>query len=316
MTDRSDRVHDERGAIAGETRAIPFIFRIDVEPDVRHIDRFRPLPWSGFERAAKGIESIRERLAAATGSPAHFVWLLRMDPQIGETYGTAEWVAEGYSSFFKTMIDRGDDIGVHPHTFRWTQQQRWVTDFNNQDWVDYCVRVSFEAYRRTFDRECEVVAFGDRWLNNATVRLLEELGTKYDLTVEPGLPTWPRSKSEGLSTDDSPAFTNTPRRPYRPAAQDFRIADADRRDGMWMLPLTTARVPRDPLKRVFDALRRIPPETKGHMTLNPSLRPSWFRAVLESALQRPTSWTTSPVTGAARSPPTRPAGSRAKARAP
>jgi hypothetical protein len=267
-------------------RPLPFVFRVDVEPDLRLVDRFRPVPWSGFERGVRALQSLRERARAATGSPARFTWLARMDPQVGDTYGNLEWAAEHYSSNFEDIAAQGDAIGLHVHTQRWTQQQRWCSDYR-QDWVDYCVRASFDAYRRAFGRDCEVHAFGDRWLNDATVRLLESLGVRFDLTVEPDQPRVARSRFGGLSTEDTPANTGAPRHPYRPSSSNFCAHDPARQDGMWMLPLTTAQLPRDPLRRLYDRLRRRPPAAAGHSTLNPSLPPASFRAVLESALLRP-----------------------------
>ena len=55
---------------------------IDVEPDDPEFAPGLRAPWAGFEACVDLFGQIRERLAAATGTPVHFTWFLRMDPQV------------------------------------------------------------------------------------------------------------------------------------------------------------------------------------------------------------------------------------------
>lgn len=267
-------------------RPVPFIFRIDVEPDERHVDRFNPLPWEGFERAFELLRSTREHIAAATGSPAHFVWLLRMDPQVAETHGAPQWVAERYGSHMRTLADDGDEIGLHTHAFRWLKErQRWGTDHADQAWVEHCVRMSFTAYQDAFGRQCTVFSFGDRWMSDATVHLLEALGVQFDLTVEPGHLASPSARSDDTGT--LPAYTDVPRHPYRPSYEDFRKAEPSRRQGIWMIPLVAESFPRGWVRRLYGGLRRRGGGAHKQVTLNPILDPGSFRSIVERALLRP-----------------------------
>jgi hypothetical protein len=88
-------------------------------------------------------------------------------------------------------------------------------------------------------------------MNNATINLLESLGARFDLTVEPGIKPAPALVLEELHTGSLPDYTVTPRRPYRPAREDFRKASATADRQLWMIPLSTGR----PLGR-FAGLKR------------------------------------------------------------
>jgi len=106
----------ERGALG--TDKIPIILNIDAEPDGLFIDRERPLPWRGYERSAEYLQRLRSRIASVTGSPAHFTWLVRLDPQIAETYGSAEWPLMRYGDRLSADEAIGDELGVHIHPYR------------------------------------------------------------------------------------------------------------------------------------------------------------------------------------------------------
>ena len=86
----------------------PVVVCIDVEPDPRVFDRADPPPWLGFERCLERLPQLRRRLAAITGTPAAFTWALRMDPQVEQTWGSAEWVAEAYGEALEEVVAEGD----------------------------------------------------------------------------------------------------------------------------------------------------------------------------------------------------------------
>lgn len=277
---------------------IPIVCRIDVEPDNPFMDRTRGLPWKGFERGVDSMRTLRNRIAAATGSPAHFDWQLRMDPQIAEAYGTPAWAGERYAHLLDSIAADGDEIGIHIHAFRWLAGEgQWCEDYGNQEWVDHCVGTASDAFRKVFGRTARTSSIGHRWLNNATVERLESVGIAIDLTVEPGHPfvkrelgvtfTENRRSQTGPISDDLPSYRDTPRQPYLPSKTDFRVADPARRHGMVLMPLTTGLVPRGPLLRLYDAMRRIPPGTKGHVTLAPIVKPRWFHLIVDTALRQP-----------------------------
>jgi hypothetical protein len=121
-------------------------------------------------------------------------------------------------------------------------------------------------------------------MNNATVGLLEELGVRFDLTLEPGKPASEDPDPTTPSTGGLPDLTGVPPHPYRPSLGDFRRPDPHRDRGLWMLPVTTRRL-RPPLRQA----RRLYCRLAGLQlltdvtSLSLGLRPTLFRHVLDGA---------------------------------
>src|SRR5262252_3920673 len=94
-----------------QRKKIPIIICIDVEPDGRAIDPLVRKNWFGFEETWNRLNRLRHSLAKARG-PVHFSWFLRMDPQVKQMYGTADWVFSRYPGQFVEMQKAGDEIGL------------------------------------------------------------------------------------------------------------------------------------------------------------------------------------------------------------
>jgi hypothetical protein len=221
--------------------AIPLILCIDVEPDPFLVNRADPEPWAGYEKTFAYLRDIRGRFEEATGSPVRYTWCFRMDPQVADSYGSPAWAVERFPAFVDEMHRHRDETGIHPHAYRWVRdEQRWIEDLGNQDWVDHCVEMSLDAYAAAFGRRCETFRFGNFWLNTATVNLLERRQVRYDLTVEPGLTADIRGTlAKGASTGSRLDFTRVPREPYQPSRRDLCRAAQPGSRGITMIPLTS-----------------------------------------------------------------------------
>jgi peptidoglycan/xylan/chitin deacetylase (PgdA/CDA1 family) len=223
-------------------KTIPIVLCVDVEPLARELDIIPSNNWEGFEETARVLGAMRPRFEAATGSPVHYSWFLRMDPQVAHTFGTASWVTERYADTIAKLEQAGDEIGLHTHAWRWNSAAgNWVVDHGDQRWVDYCVESSFEAYRRAFGRSCRSFRFGDHWMNDHTMRLLGSLGVQFDLTIEPGIKARTGLVSGEAHTGSLPDYSTTPRWPYQPSIRDFRKPTFAERHKLWIVPLSTAR---------------------------------------------------------------------------
>ncbi len=275
---------------------LPIILCIDVEPDERLIDARAQVDWVGFERTYDFFAELRPRLQSATGSVVHFSWFLRMDPQIAHTYGSPEWAARRYEGLFERLQAAGDELGLHTHAWRWDEgSQMWVADIGNQAWVDHCVRMAFAAFKHRFHRPSVSFRFGDRWMNDETLDLLERLGARFDLTVEPGQKEFPPEVFRERFTGSLPDYARVPLRPYRPSKDDFRKRSIWRRRGIWIIPLSAGGVegPRAArLRYVRRLARRIGIDRHRHRsrTLNLGMDSSDFCQMLDGLVniwQRP-----------------------------
>lgn len=267
---------------------LPVIMCIDVEPDARQIAPLERIDWKGFEQAYTFFRQLRPRLEDATGAHVRFSWFLRMDPQIEHTYGSASWVVSRYPEMIEQLQSDGDELGLHIHSWRWDEvKHRWIADHANQSWVEHCVRTSFDAFQRALGRPCQSFRFGDSWMNNETMRLVERLGGKFDLTIEPGHKERRRPNSGELSTGSVPDLRSVPLRPFRPSRRDFRQPDPDGGFDVNVIPLSTAKPRRPGVKRVLD----IKMMAKYHLArftgpsqLNPSINDIEFKQMIDTII--------------------------------
>lgn len=242
------------------------VLGFDVEPNGFEIPHGSPEPWTGFEQTVALMRTWRPRLERATGRPVRLSWWLRMDPQVMEVYGSPGWVADRYGAEFDELRAAGDEMGLHPHAWRWDrEQEHWVTDHADQDWLRECLRISFDAFETAFGEPCTVHRFGSHFISPGIVDYLRERGVRYDLTVEPGARRSTRVGNSEFSTGVVPDLTRTPRAPYRPDSADPTRAaragvseDGVAEAGLWMIPMTA--IDPSPLyapaRRVARRLRR------------------------------------------------------------
>jgi hypothetical protein len=253
---------------------LPILICIDVEPDYRRPHPTTVADWVGFERTVEFVQSLRPRLEAATGAPVRFSWFLRMDPQIAQIYGSADWAVTRYSQILKNLEAAGDELGLHVHAWRWNQQaQDWVGDLGDQKWVNHCINTAFEAFRSSLGRACRSFRFGDHWLNDEALGLIERSGALYDLTLEPGQSEATFLPDE-LFTGNFVDCSEIPRIPYRPDKNDFR-KPGGRRRRIWMIPVSTASTEWLPHDQCLH---------QGFVALNPAFVRQVFSGILDAIL--------------------------------
>lgn len=218
--------------------SFPVLLCIDAEPDERKVDPQLKPDWLGFEHAVDLIERLRPAMTSATGRPAHLSWFLRMDPQITHVYGHPGWAADRYRAQLNTLLANGDELGIHLHPWQWDHQRSgWTQNFADQSWVAHCVAVAFDAFEQAFGERCRAFRFGDRWMNEQTMDLIEQLGATSDSTIEPG--------QIGNDTSDEytgtfPDYTDVPRYAYWPSRRNFHAPTPTPVRDLLIVPVNSA----------------------------------------------------------------------------
>lgn len=242
-------------------KRIPVILCIDVEPDDFYVSRTDPKPWKGYEAAHPYLKALREKFESITGQAVHFCWSLRMDPQVEIAYGSPTWVIERHRDFFEEYRIEGDDLGVHVHTYRWSNHEgNWIDDCGNAEWVNKCLDISAQSYFDAFGKTCRTLRFGNFWLSTAAVNRAEELGLLFDLTIEPGLPSNLLTATKPPPTGLMPDYYRVPRAPYNPSINDFRKPTRLEDRQICMIPLTSSYLilgisPKDLARRLYRLYR-------------------------------------------------------------
>jgi len=219
-------------------RPIPVFLDVDVEHDARRPDPTAPGPFNGYEAVHRYLSELRPVLQERTGSPVRYCWCVRMDPQIAQVYGSITWIAERYGRLLEESTRAGDEIGLHPHWHRWDVDQRgWLLDLTDQSWIEDCLLSALDAFATAFGRPCRTVHLGS-WVNDRLLRLADDRGVRFDLSLRPGQRRLSTFEAGGDSRGDLPSYIGVPRHPYRPARADFRRAHAKDHLQLMTIPLT------------------------------------------------------------------------------
>ena len=228
-------------ARASEGPLIPTVLAVDVEPEPGGGTWRDPRPWLGFERWLEVMPRLRDRLERLTGAPVRFAWFVRCDPQVGDVYGDQAWAADHYAAGFERLRAAGDEIGIHPHSWRWDDAaKQWVHDNASAAWVEHVLETGFERFAVAFGQPARAHRFGSRFMNAVIVRWLATHGVRVDTTLEPGSPALRTLDAQSASTGTVPEQRSVPLEPYRPDLDNpFRPAPTDPLtpdQGLWMLP--------------------------------------------------------------------------------
>ena len=221
------------------------VFAIDVEPDAR-----KPVkddPWTGLEVTMRELSKLRLQIETLSQSPVRFNFFFRFDPQIEQVGGRRDWLLQACPKFIPWVQEHGDFTGIHPHLWRWSEPRKdWFSDFADPAWRAHCLGMSMEGYRSIFGVRPIASRVGDGWLSDEFVSLLRKEGIRYDLTMEPGVPSHPVFK-DPYASGWIPDYRRAPRIPYHPSETDF-LAPQPQRAGeaespLWVVPITTTTPP-------------------------------------------------------------------------
>jgi hypothetical protein len=183
------------------------------------------------------------------------------------------------------LLDAGDDVGLHTHSWRWSSEfERWMVD-NTDAWVRHSAESALAAYKDTFGDACRAHRFGDRFLSDDLLDVLTKAEVIVDCTLEPGFPEARGVVDGELGIGTLPDTRSAPRHPYRPAAHAFLVPDVERRDGPMLVPLTDALHVQAEWSEAANAY--LP---RGHSdVLSPIRDPAHFRNMLDRHLSDPSS---------------------------
>lgn len=264
---------------------VPILFCIDVENNDFDPARDDPTPWTHLEACFDQLGAYRCRLEQATGKSVALTWAVRADPQVAAIYGDLDWGLRTYASKWHELSAVGDDIGLHPHPQLWSEVvQGWCGGQDDAVWIEKVVRDSFEAYCRVLGRAPQTLRFGNRFMNQNISQVIESLGMRFDLTLEPGYTGRDGSLAWHRAPGRCPDYFEVPRVPYRAVADNYREPAAARGAGIWHIPMSTAPVgSAAPLSR-GPHYRAVAPSLFTYEVLHMSLSPELFRRAVDHLL--------------------------------
>lgn len=254
---------------------LPVHLCIDIEPNDRQVAGDPDADWSATEPCLHRLDAFRTA-AQASGRPVHLNWFLRLDPQVREAYGAADYAVRRYLSWWDRFAAAGDELGVHVHAWR-KSADHWMVDHGNEGWVQDCVQESLDAFQSAFGRSARCFRFGDHFLSESIVRLLDDRGIRFELTVEPGLEANHGQRAGEEASGRLPDYRALPRKPYHPSHHDYRRRGWFRSRRLWMVPVSTGCPTGDDV---------LPGHGARYVHLNLAVDHGWMKRICEGLLAR------------------------------
>jgi len=217
-------------------RTLYVILNSDTDPAIEPISpNFdKETVWDITTNLVKKIREVLNNFEDSYGDSPCVVWYLRSDNQIKAIWGEWNYPAIKYHSLWRSLKKEGDEIGWHPHLWRFdSTRNSWYQEYQDARWIEDCLRNGYRAMAKMFNIESS--RMGWDFHNNLTMKLLSELGIKYDLSAVPGV-----SHKGGMCNIYD--WRPTPHHPYYPSVADYRVPRTPKLN-ILEIPLTTFKFP-------------------------------------------------------------------------
>ncbi|MEW5984360.1 MAG: hypothetical protein AB1806_18560 [Acidobacteriota bacterium] len=187
-------------------------------------------------------------------------WFVRLDAQLGEVYGEADYVFRQYGALLHELRQRGHAIGWHPHCYT-RRNGEWAQNTDSRGVVEELSTHASHARARGLT----TVRMGWGFHTNETMALLSDLGFEADSSAIPRpIYAWE------LSVKD---WSTSPATAFFPSRSDYRVP-GEPAHAILELPVSVA-----PLAAPYD-------HGPVQRYLNPAYWPGAFQPALEWWLAR------------------------------
>ena len=201
----------------------------DVDPDCPTLGGVRfdvykdKLVWkdltSGIPKIVEALESVEDTY----GNHAKVTWFFRSDEQMNLIYGDHAWPLNEFRWLWKKLESRGDEIGWHPHLWRWSEKNKcWFQEVNDEEWITNCLEAGFSIFAQATGFFPTSVRTGWNFHNNLTMKKLQDLKVSVDLSALPGVRRLGMPDRRGSCFINECDWEITLDKPYFPSEKDYR----------------------------------------------------------------------------------------------
>jgi hypothetical protein len=183
-----------------------------------------PLVWSGLERGIPRWREAMTEFSDAFGDQPKCSWLIRADEQIEMAMGSMGAAYLKHKSLWEACRDAGDELGWHPHYWRWTSKACWEQESTDAIWQKQMLKKAHEQLRQHID--LKTVKTGWCFMNNLTMTTFAECGLLSDVSAMPQQRYEPRP-SRGKPYYGAYDWSSTHHQPYRPDLKNYKIGTDD-----------------------------------------------------------------------------------------
>ena len=224
------------------------LFCVDVEPDRpffggKRYDYFGHQKWEGARKRIPEFLTFKQDLEKSLNCSIHFTWFFRADSQIAEMYNHNTCYSKWYKEIVDTLLQEGEEVGWHVHTWRWSKERNsWYQEINDDEWIKSCYKNGFSDFKDILGFAPTSFRAGWGFHNNVSMSQLEELGIKVDLSALPGIKNSGEKNAEGSLFNGFADWERTDIYPYQPSKEDYQIS-SENHYRLLEIPMTTFKKP-------------------------------------------------------------------------
>lgn len=235
--------------------------------------------WRGITEGIPNAKEIANDFVDSYDKNPKFTLFVRSDEQINEIYDDYAFEYRGFFNLWHELKRDGDEIGWHPHLWRWTDEYKtWYQEIEDERWIERCLMGGYKAIPEEFKPLS--VRMGWDFHNNFTMQTLDNLGIKCDLSALPGL------RSEGAEVHqvivDKYNWISSPKKPYKPCKTNYQVACNNMRAlRITEIPLTTGNI----ALWLFILKTLLGRSRRRFYELNPTKHPVYTRNIIKKAFK-------------------------------
>ncbi|MFZ3382392.1 MAG: hypothetical protein WA144_00555 [Candidatus Methanoperedens sp.] len=206
-------------------KEVKVIICCDTEPDqpqyggLGYNTHYGMHKWRGIEDGIPKTKEIANSIEDVDGHNAKITWFLRSDNQMNELYGDPAYMARNFMNLWKELESQGDEIGWHPHLWRWNERiKSWYPELYDSRWIENCLEQGY----KTFPKQLNLTSSRMCWNfhNNITMNKMNDLGLKVDVSALPGMKSIKCAHESAHTAYYDWEITDD--RPFFPSRSDYR----------------------------------------------------------------------------------------------
>lgn len=238
----------------------------DVDPDVlgynmpaTRFDVYKEkLGWKGVDNIPK-IKEICNSVKDPESNRARITWFVRSDEQMKIIFDDYVYPLKKFRNLWKGLEHQGDEIGWHPHLWRWSKQNKcWYQEIYDKKWMSHCLEKGHKEFLK-LAKNLTSVRMGWGFHNTFTMKKINDLGLTVDLSASPGLEHQGSPDERGSHFLNAYDWSTTPEKPYHPSQQDYRRPAKNNEKGLNILEIPITTAPKKPNKILIGKALKLTP---------------------------------------------------------
>ena len=216
------------------------------------------LGWKSINNVQE-IKKICNSIKDSKSNTAKITWFIRSDEHLKIIFNDYAYPLKNFWDLWKQLRHQGDEIGWHPHLWRWSNQNRcWYQEVSDNRWISHCLENGYKEFIE-LTKSVTSVRMGWGFHNNFTMKKINDLGLIADLSASPGL------KHSGSPDERGSHFLNcydwsiTPEQPYYPSKQDYRRPVKNNKKSLDILEIPVTTAPKKRTKILIEKTLRLAP---------------------------------------------------------